>query len=222
MENVGTGEEPDEKLEGEPSIADTLNIEEGIVSIGPVLVQGPGRGVVGGLDSQVVDDGDPHVRVGLQAEGQDGDADKEDRDNTNSLKGASCTDNDAVSYLPWQVQRSKDRQRCSRSSASSSSTSEGEPSIADTLNIEEGIVSIGPVLVQGPGRGVVGGLDSQVVDDGDPHVRVGLQAEGQDGDADKEDSCSTTGATYPTSQSSLVKVKVPCMCVWGMRVMRQV
>ena len=58
---------------------------------------------MGGLDSQVVDDGDPHVRVGLQAEGQDGDADKEDRDNTNSLKGASCTDNDAVSYLPWPL-----------------------------------------------------------------------------------------------------------------------
>ena len=26
---------------------------------------------MGGLDSQVVDDGDPHVRVGLQAEGQE-------------------------------------------------------------------------------------------------------------------------------------------------------
>ena len=85
VENVGTGEEPDEKLEGEPSIADTLNIEEGIVSIGPVLVQGPGRGVVGGLDSQVVDDGDPHVGVGLQAEGEYGGADEEDRDNPNTL-----------------------------------------------------------------------------------------------------------------------------------------
>ena len=90
---------------------------------------------MGGLDSQVVDDGDPHVRVGLQAEGQDGDADKEDRDNTNSLKGASCTDNDAVSYLPWQVQRSKVRQRCSRSSASSSSTSRAwqKPILANVL-----------------------------------------------------------------------------------------
>ena len=91
VEDVRTGEEPDEELEGEPSIADTLDIEEGIVSISAMLVQSPGSGVVGGLDSQVVDDRDPHVRVGLEAEGEDGGADEEDRDNTNSLKRSiSC------------------------------------------------------------------------------------------------------------------------------------
>ena len=97
-----------------------------------------------------------------------------------------------------------------------------EPGIADTLNEEESIMSVGAVLVQGPGGQVPPRPDGDVPDHRDPHVRVGLQAEGQDGDADKEDSCSTTGATYPTSQSSLVKVKVPCMCVWGICVMRQV
>ena len=33
-----------------------------------VLVQGPGRHIVPGLDGDVPDDGDPHVRVGLETE----------------------------------------------------------------------------------------------------------------------------------------------------------
>ena len=78
VEYIRTREESDEELEGEPSITDTLDIEESIVSIGGMLVQCPCSGVVRGLDSQVVDDRDPHVRVGLQAEGQDGGADEED------------------------------------------------------------------------------------------------------------------------------------------------
>ena len=31
-----------------------------------VLVQGPGRHIVAGLDGDVSDDGDPHVRMGLE------------------------------------------------------------------------------------------------------------------------------------------------------------
>ena len=39
------------------------------------------------LDCEVVYDGDPHVWVGLQTEGQDGGADEEDRDYPHSLQG---------------------------------------------------------------------------------------------------------------------------------------
>ena len=48
-------------------------------------------------------------------------------------------------------------------------------------------MSICSVLVKSPGCGVVGGSDGEVVDDGDSHVRGGLEAEGQDGGADEED-----------------------------------
>ena len=50
-----------------------------------VLVQRPGGQVERRPHRQVVDDGDPHVWVGLQAEGQYGDTDEEDRDNSHSL-----------------------------------------------------------------------------------------------------------------------------------------
>ena len=43
--------------------------------------------VVGGdLDMSVPDEGHPHVRVGLEAEGEDGDADEEHRYHTNHLQ----------------------------------------------------------------------------------------------------------------------------------------
>ena len=50
-----------------------------------MLVQGPGGQVPPRPDGDVPDHGDPHVRVGLQAERQDGDTDEEDRDNPNEL-----------------------------------------------------------------------------------------------------------------------------------------
>ena len=49
---------------------------------------------MGGLDSEVMDDRDSHVRMGLEAEGEDGGADEEDRDNTdtlNKIKSISLT-----------------------------------------------------------------------------------------------------------------------------------
>ena len=51
----------------------------------PVFVQRPGGHVEGRPHRQIVDDGYPHVRVGLQAESQNGDTDEEDRDNAHSL-----------------------------------------------------------------------------------------------------------------------------------------
>ena len=85
VEHVRTRDEPDKELQCKPGVTNALDIEERIMCICPVLVQRPGSGVVRGLDGEVVDDGDPHVRVGLQTEGQDRGADEEDRDNTNSL-----------------------------------------------------------------------------------------------------------------------------------------
>ena len=56
---------PDKDLYSEPSIADALYEEEGIVSIGTVLVQGPGSQVPPRPDGDVPDHGDPHVWMGL-------------------------------------------------------------------------------------------------------------------------------------------------------------
>ena len=50
-----------------------------------MFVQRPGCHVEGRPHREVVDDGNPHVGVGLQAEGQYGDTDEEDRDNSHSL-----------------------------------------------------------------------------------------------------------------------------------------
>ena len=92
---------PDKDLYSEPSIADTLNEKESIVSVGTVLVQGPGGQVPPRPDGDVPDHGDPHVRVGLQTEGQNGDTDEEDRDNTNKLKDDDDdhSDDDLVTTL---------------------------------------------------------------------------------------------------------------------------
>ena len=50
-----------------------------------VFVQRPGSQVEGRPHRQIVDDRDPHVRVGLQTECQYGNTNKEDRDNSHSL-----------------------------------------------------------------------------------------------------------------------------------------
>ena len=42
------------------------------------------------------------------------------------------------------------------------------------------------MLIQGPGCYIVPRLDGDVPDDGDPHVRMGLETKGQDRDADEE------------------------------------
>ena len=91
---------PDKYLDGEPSIADTLYEEESIVSIGAVLVQGPGGQVPPRPDGDVPDHGDPHVRVGLQAERQDGDANEENRDNSNELENEECDDTEDKYAVP--------------------------------------------------------------------------------------------------------------------------
>ena len=81
------------------------------MGVGAVLVQGPVGRVPSGRHSYIPDGtkvmkfiifhyrlyicacsmclpyhGHPHIRVGFQAEGQDGNADKKDRDDTNNLK----------------------------------------------------------------------------------------------------------------------------------------
>ena len=57
--------------------------------VGAVLVQAPDGGIPP-ADGDVPDDGHPHVRVGLQAEGQDGGADEEHGDHANYLKYFIC------------------------------------------------------------------------------------------------------------------------------------
>ena len=76
---------PYNNLYGEPGITNTLDIEESIMRVCTVFVQGPGRHVVPRPDCDVPDDGDPHVRVSLQTEGQDRDADEEHGDDTDQL-----------------------------------------------------------------------------------------------------------------------------------------
>ena len=75
-------------LDGEPGVTDTLNVEEGFVGVGAVLVQGPaGRHVGAALDGHVPDDWNSHVGVSLQAEGEDANADEEDGDDPDHLGG---------------------------------------------------------------------------------------------------------------------------------------
>ena len=50
-----------------------------------MLVESPCGEVVAGPDGDVANDGDPHIRVRLQAERQDRDADEENRDDTDHL-----------------------------------------------------------------------------------------------------------------------------------------
>ena len=76
---------PDTNLYGEPGIADVLNVKESVVRVGAMFIQAPDGRVLPG-DRHVPDDGDPHVRVGLQAEGEDGGADEEHRDHSDHLR----------------------------------------------------------------------------------------------------------------------------------------
>lgn len=71
------GYEADEYLEGEPGVADALDVEKRDVGVRVGFVDGPAGSVRGGFHSDVFDNGDPHVRVGLEAEGQYRDADEE-------------------------------------------------------------------------------------------------------------------------------------------------
>ena len=92
---------PDKDLNGEPGVANALNVEEGVVSIGAVLVQRPVRhissaradgGIPGEEESLRLehlpspDHRDSHVGVGLQAEREDRDADEENGDHPNHLE----------------------------------------------------------------------------------------------------------------------------------------
>ncbi len=86
MPPVGAGGEPHEYLDGEPGVADALDVEEGLVRARLVLVKRPGPGVVGGLDGDVLDQRDAHVRVSLEAEGHDGHHDEEHRDHPDHLR----------------------------------------------------------------------------------------------------------------------------------------
>ena len=80
-------DEADGELEGEPDIANNLDKEEGLVRIGLSLVQRPESDVVTEVsDRHVADDRNPAVWVGLQAEGEDGYEDEEDRGEGNHLK----------------------------------------------------------------------------------------------------------------------------------------
>jgi hypothetical protein len=59
---------PDKNLYCKPCIADALYEEECIMSIGAVLVKGPGSQVPARPEGDVPDHRDPHVRVGFEAE----------------------------------------------------------------------------------------------------------------------------------------------------------
>lgn len=82
----GTGHEAACDLECEPGVAGALDEEESLVRIGQRLVQRPGERASSGVeDGDVADDGHPHVGMRLQAEGQDGHADEEDRHHADYL-----------------------------------------------------------------------------------------------------------------------------------------
>ena len=84
----GSDDETDDQLEREPDVANELDEEEGLVRVGLSLVQRPEGDVVTEVANRhIADDGNPTVGVGLQAEGQDGDENEEDRGEGNHLKG---------------------------------------------------------------------------------------------------------------------------------------
>ena len=80
-------DEADDELKGEPDVANDLDEEEGLVRIGLSLVQRPECDVVTEVSERhIAVDGNPEVGMGLQAEGEDGDEDEEDRGGGNHLK----------------------------------------------------------------------------------------------------------------------------------------
>ena len=89
---AGADDKPDDDLEREPGIADALDVEEGVVRVGPLLVQHPRRcTAVGPHDGRrrrqgaagephernVLDRRNAHARMRLDAERQDWHNDKE-------------------------------------------------------------------------------------------------------------------------------------------------
>ena len=56
---------------------------------GALLIQGPGGQVPSSSDGDVPNHRDPHIRVSLYTEGNDGDANEEDRDDPNNLDTAA-------------------------------------------------------------------------------------------------------------------------------------
>ncbi len=80
LELVVGHDEADDDLEREPRVARALDVEEGLVRLGARLLQGPRRdgAVLAAEHGDVLDDGHAHVRVRLEAEGQDGHDDEED------------------------------------------------------------------------------------------------------------------------------------------------
>ena len=105
-----------------------------------VLVERPGERVVGGLDGDVADEGDAHVGVRLQAEGDDRDHDEEHRHHPSHLEeeeerlidpagdgslaaqynlhlffdGVVCGESLGRAYRVSPLSREKRRQRCRR------------------------------------------------------------------------------------------------------------
>ena len=77
-----TDGEPDGQLEGEPRVADALDVEERQRRVGGALVQQPRSGVtavrIGAGHRDVDDDRNAQVRVCFQAEDTDGDENEED------------------------------------------------------------------------------------------------------------------------------------------------
>ena len=71
------------------------------MSSGALLFRGPGGCVPSGSDGNVPGHRDPHIRVGLHTEGNDGDANEKNRDDPNDLDNAvNCkTVNVNKSYL---------------------------------------------------------------------------------------------------------------------------
>ena len=82
---VRARQDADHELEAEPGVAHALDVEERVVGVRVRLVQDPG-GAVARVHRLVHDHRHPHVRVGLQAERQDGHADEEDRDHADNLQ----------------------------------------------------------------------------------------------------------------------------------------
>ena len=68
-----------------PSITDTFNVEESIVGVCAVFIQGPGSQIVASFDCDIPDDGNSHVGVCLQTKRQDGNTNEENGDDSNHL-----------------------------------------------------------------------------------------------------------------------------------------
>ena len=83
---AGRHHEAQDDLEGEPGVAGALDVEESLEGLRLLLAEAPGDGAVADSLRDVEQDGYPHVRVGLEAEGQDGQHDEEHRDDGDHLQ----------------------------------------------------------------------------------------------------------------------------------------